>query len=125
MHFQQDDRLLRQSLLRFPRQHRIVRWICCREKHRNGGLHYRIAIKLDRCQRWMPAKTFLTGHHGISVHFSDVHLNYYSAWKYVTKKDEHVLHSNDHLDLWNEKPPKTSRACPEKKLTRKRDPEDN
>ena len=84
-----------------------------------------MAIKLDHCQRWMPAKTFLTGHHGISVHFSDVHLNYHSAWKYVTKKDEHMLHSNDQSDLWNEKPPKTSCACPEKKLTQKRDPEDN
>ena len=104
---------------------RIVQWVCCREKHKNGGLHYHMAIKLDRCQRWMPAKTFLTGHHGISVHFSDVHFNYYSAWKYVTKTDEHVLHSNDHPDLWNEKPPKTSLASREKKLTRKRDPEDD
>ena len=73
----------------------------------------------------MPAKTILTGHHGVSVHFSDVHFNYYSAWKFETKTDEHVLHSDDHPDLWNEKPPKTSRACCEKKLTRKRDPEDD
>ena len=105
--------------------YRIVQWVCYREKHRNGGLHYHIAIKFDSCQRWVPAKTFLTGHHGIPVHFSDVHFNYYNAWKYVTKTDEHMLHSNDHPDLWNEKPPKTSRSCHEKKLTWKRDPEDD
>ena len=34
---------------------RIVQWVCFQEKHRNGGLHYHMAIKLDRCQRWMPA----------------------------------------------------------------------
>ena len=58
---------------------RIIQWVCCREKHKNGGLYYHMAIKLHCCQRWMPAKTFLTGHHGISVHFSDVHFNYYST----------------------------------------------
>ena len=67
----------------------------------------------------------MTGHRGISVHFSDVHFNYYSAWRYVTKTDEHLLHSNDRQDLWNEKPLKMSRACPEKKVTRKKDPEDD
>ena len=31
--------------------YRIVQWVCCREKHRNGGLYYHMAIKLDCCQR--------------------------------------------------------------------------
>ena len=73
-----------------------------------------MALKLDRCRRWLCSKKFLKEQHSISVHFSDLHYNYYSAWKYVTKEDEHVLESNDHPDLWNSKAPKTSTACSER-----------
>ena len=55
------------------------------------------------------------------MHFSDVHHNYYSAWKYVTKKDEHVLESENHPDLWNSKASKTSTASARKKKCRKRE----
>ncbi|KAK2559142.1 hypothetical protein P5673_018267 [Acropora cervicornis] len=70
-----------------------------------------MALKLDRCRRWLCSKKFLKEQHSISVHFSDLHYNYYSAWKYVAKEDEHVPESNDHPDLWNSKAPKTSTAC--------------
>ena len=94
---------------------RVMHWVCSRESHRNGGFHYHMALKLDRCRRWLCSKKFLKEQHSISVHFSDLHYNYYSAWKYVTKEDEHVLESNDHPDLWNSKAPKTSTACSERK----------
>ena len=73
-----------------------------------------MALKLDHCRRWLCSKKFLKEQHSISVHFSHLHYNYYSAWKYVTKEDEHVLESNDHPDLWNSKAPKTSTACSER-----------
>jgi len=88
----------------------IVQWSCCREQHRCGGLHYHMAIKLNRTQRWLPSKHFLLQRHGISVHFSTIHHNYYSAWKYITKEDEHVIQSAGHPDLWNARPPRTSQA---------------
>ena len=95
-----------------------MHWVCSRESHRNGGFHYHMALKLERCRCWLCSKKFLKEQHSISVHFSDLHYNYYSAWKYVTKEDEHVLESNDHPDLWNSKAPKTSTACSERKKSR-------
>ena len=90
-----------------------MHWVCSRESHGNGGFHYHMALKLDRCRRWLCSKKYLKEQHSISVHFSDLHYNYYSAWKYVTKEDEHVLESNGHPNLWNSKAPKTSTACSE------------
>ena len=37
---------------------------------------------------------------GINVHFSNHHVNYFTAWQYVTEEDD-VLLSPDHPDLWN------------------------
>ena len=58
---------------------RVVQWCCCREKHKNGGEHYHLALKLDRNERWLSAKEFLLKEFGISVHFSNKHHNYFSA----------------------------------------------
>ncbi|KAJ7375250.1 hypothetical protein OS493_001995 [Desmophyllum pertusum] len=92
----------------------VLQWVCCREPHIHGGSHYHLAIKLDRCQRWLQSKQYLQSQHDISVHFSNLHHNYFSAWKYVTKSDEHVVESEGHPDLWNSKPPKTNKACSRK-----------
>ena len=102
----------------------IIQWVCCRESHKNDGLHYHMAIKLDRCQRWLGSKKFLTERYGISVHFSNKHFNYYSAWQYVTKVDEGVIESTDHPYLWNATAPRTSRACEHKTNKRIREADD-
>ena len=65
---------------------KVLQWVCCRESHENGGHHYHLAFKLDRCQRWLSSKNYMREHHGITVHFSNLHYNYYSAWRYVTKR---------------------------------------
>lgn len=96
----------------------VLQWVCCREPHIHGGSHYHLAIKLDRCQRWLQSKQYLQSQHDISVHFSNLHHNYFSAWKYVTKSDEQVLESEGHPDLWNSKPPKTNKACSRKRQSR-------
>ena len=102
----------------------VLHWVCCREVHKNGGYHYHMAIKLDRCKRWLPAKKYLKDEQDISVHFSNVHYNYYSAWKYVIKEDEEILESDNHTDLWNSKPPKTNAAsCLKKTVSQKRERE--
>ena len=97
---------------------KVLQWVCYRESHENGGHHYHLAFKLDRCQRWLSSKNYMRELHGITVHFSNLHYNYYSAWRYVTKEDEHVLQSEDHPDLWNSKAPKTNTACNERKKVR-------
>ena len=69
-----------------------------------------MAIKLDRNQRWLQSKKDLLHNFGISVHFSAIHANYYSAWQYVTKEDSRFIQSLDHPDLVNCHPPRTTLA---------------
>ena len=69
-----------------------------------------MAIKLDRNKQWISSKRFLLESCGISVHFSEIHSNYYSTWKYVTKEDKHYIQSLDHPDLTNTGPPRTTMA---------------
>lgn len=99
----------------------VLHWACCRESHENGGYHYHLAIKLDKCKRWLPSKNYLKRRYDISVHFSNLHHNYYSAWKYVVKEDQEFLQSDNHPDLWNSKPPKTNAASSVKKVFTKRE----
>ena len=89
---------------------KIELWVCSKEAHQVNGFHYHMALKLNRCKRWLSSKRYLEENHGISVHFSNIHHNYYSAWKYTTKKDRYVMESKDHPDLWDSKPPKTQSA---------------
>ena len=88
-----------------------IQWVCCREAHESRGHHYHMAVKLERCRRWRAAKYYLQDKYDVSVHFSNVHHDYYSAWRYVTKEDEYVLESDGHPYFWNSRPPRTSRAC--------------
>ena len=94
----------------------VVQWVCCREEHNEKGQHYHLAIKLDRNQRWMKSKRYLQDEHGISVHYSNRHHNYYSAWLYVTKSDRDYLESNDHPDLRNLGVPRTDIASRSRRL---------
>ena len=57
----------------------VVQWCCSLEQHISAGVHYHIAIKLDRNKRWISSKRFLVERCGISVHFSEIHTNYYST----------------------------------------------
>ena len=88
-------------------QSRVVQWVCSEESHKNGGIHYHMAVKLDCYQRWLKVRNYVDTKHGIKLHFSSVHANYYSAWKYATKEDKQYFQSPDHPDL---KSPKTQKA---------------
>ena len=89
---------------------KIELWVFSKEAHQVNGFHYHMALKLNRCKRWLSSKRYLEENHGISVHFSNIHHNYYSAWKYTTKKDRYVMESKDNPDLCDPKPPKTQSA---------------
>ena len=88
----------------------VVYWCCSQERHECSGVHYNLAIKLTKNQRWLPAKKFLQDKYGISVHFSNVHKNYYTAWRYVTKEDENYEQSEPHPDLSNTGEASTTKA---------------
>ena len=95
----------------------VVQWCCSKEKHKQSGEHFHICVKLSRNQRWLSSKKFLRDRFGIEVHYSCVHHNYYSAWKYVTKSDENYEESEGHPDLKNATEPKTSTASRRRRQT--------
>ena len=98
---------------------RVLQWCCCREKQQRGGEHYHLALKLNRNQRWLAAKEYLLDTYGISVHFSNRHHNYYSAWCYVTKCDESFEQSELYPDISNSSRLQTSAASVTKRLTKR------
>ena len=85
-------------------------WATCLETHENGGVHYHTCIKLSGPKRWSSVKNSLLNNHGVSVHFSDQHDSYYSAYRYVTKADGSVCHSDGHPDMTEVDSPKTKRV---------------
>ena len=88
----------------------VIQWCCSEKNHEEGGTHYHVAMKLKRVTRWIGSKKYLKERHGITVHYSNRHHNYYSAWRYVTKSDESYEESEGHPDLKNNGKPKTSKA---------------
>lgn len=87
-----------------------LQWVCSEEEHQNGGTHYHLAVKLDKVQRWVKVRNYIDTAHGLKLHFSDAHHDYFSAWCYVTKEDECAVQSTGHPDLGPGCAPKTSRA---------------
>ena len=93
-----------------------VQWVCAQERHRSGqmegksGVHFHMAIELDKIKRWNTIRRYIKEKWGINVHFSSKHCNYHSAWLYVTKEDGSYLESPNHPDLTNEGPPQTLAA---------------
>jgi len=90
---------------------KVSQWVCSRESHKTtGGQHYHIAVKLTGQKRWLGIKRKISEEHGIEVHFSDKHDNYYTAYRYVTKEDNEFLTSTDHPDLATIGSPRT-KSC--------------
>ena len=89
---------------------KVMNWACCLEKHSTSGEHYHMAIKLTKNKRWLPIKNKMQNDYSIVVHFSAVHENYFSAWRYITKSDKLYIESENHPDLTNATSPQTSKA---------------
>ena len=86
---------------------KVVHWVCRMEPHKDSGKHYHFAIKLSEDKRWKPTKKYLLKSHRISVHFSNKHENYYSAYNYAAKIDKEAVHSVNHPNLADASSPKT------------------
>ena len=37
----------------------IVQWVCSQERHRDGGIHYHMAVKLNARRRWLKIRNYL------------------------------------------------------------------
>lgn len=88
----------------------VENWVCCQEPHREGGLHYHMAVKLRHRHRWLQVRNYLSRVHQINVNFSSNPANYFQAWQYVTKEDNSYIQSENHPDFCNSEPPQTTRA---------------
>ena len=84
--------------------------MCSQEQHRDGGIYYHMAVKLNARRRWLKIRNYLDERHGVKVNFSARYSNYYSAWQYTTKEDESYLQSDNHPDMTSTPAPNTSRA---------------
>ena len=75
-------------------------WACYLEEHENTlGEHYLMCANLSGPKRWNAVKNYLMSNHQIVVNFSESHETYYTAYKYVCKKDCNVIHSQNHPDV--------------------------
>ena len=48
----------------------IVRWVCSQERHRDGDIHYHMAVKLNARRRWLKIHNYLGERHRVKMHFS-------------------------------------------------------
>ncbi len=74
-----------------------------------------MALKLNKVQRWLGSKRYLSETYDITVHYSNAHHNYFSAWQYVTKSDTNYEESEGHPDLRNGYRPRTYNASVSKR----------
>ena len=56
----------------------IVRWVCSQERHRDGDIHYHMAVKLNARRRWLKIHNYLDERQRVKMHLSAHHSNYYS-----------------------------------------------
>jgi len=82
-------------------------WACCLEKHQDGGSHYHLSLKLNGVKKWHQVKCNINREENIVVHFSSKPSYYIAAYRYITKEDENVYHSEGHPNLENMNSPPT------------------
>ena len=98
----------------FNRNDNVVKqWVVSIELHRQSGVHYHLALKLNCARRFKQVRENLKNINNIDVDFQEWHDNYYSAYTYVTKFDTHFKLSENHPVLTN--PPVTARATSAKR----------
>ena len=91
----------------------VEKWCCSREEHADGNPHYHMAVKLKTQRRWLSVRNYLEDINDIKVNFSDGPSNYYEAWLYCSKSDQHILLCQNHPDFTTA--PRTSAASSSKR----------
>ena len=95
----------------------VKQWVCSKEDHEDGGVHFHLGVKLHRQKRWLQVRNNIASNHGINVNFSDSHSNYFDAWEYCTKEDAHFIQSAEHPDLRAGFVPRTNTAINARRST--------
>ena len=106
--------MLHREMDRGDSKAKVKYWACCMERHTGGGFHYHCVILMSDVKKWASIPDRIQEIYGIRVHFSEgkeEHENHYnSAYKYITKEDTEVYHSDDHPNLADAKSPRTKHA---------------
>lgn len=98
----------------------VKHWACCLELHQNNEKHYHFIAAMDRMYRWNPIRAILRKDNNLNVNFSGKTLGYVAAYRYVTKSDKEVLHSDNHPDLELINSPVTKLCMTQNKVNAKR-----
>ena len=75
----------------------VEKWVCAKERHRNGGHHFHMSVKLQRQRRWLQIKEFLLREFDMSVHFSNKQKEgkeislYDGAYWYTVKGNDFIV----------------------------------
>uniref|UniRef100_A0A7M5WTZ9 Uncharacterized protein n=1 Tax=Clytia hemisphaerica TaxID=252671 RepID=A0A7M5WTZ9_9CNID len=106
--------MLHREMDRGDSKAKVKYWACCMERHTDGGFHYHCVILMSDVKKWASIPDRIQDIYGIRVHFSDGRQehesDYNTAYKYITKEDTDVYHSDDHPNLEDAKSPKTKHA---------------
>lgn len=84
----------------------VMQWACSEEFHKNGEIHYHLAIKLKKRRRFAKIRQKICDKYGVNVNFQEFTTQYFDAFKYVTKDDTKYIQSLKHPPLSNS-PPRT------------------
>ena len=82
---------------------RISMWVASLERHKNGGFHYHMPVKLFGKSRWLRVRREIFSRYAINVNFNDDEEDsgntYFTAYKYVVRSDSDFLTSLDHPEM--------------------------
>ena len=85
----------------------VEKWVCSKEPHRRGGIHFHLTVKLNKQRRWLSAKNLMQERHGITLHFANRRKEdgesslYDGAYQYTVKGGD-FIRSPGHPDPENE-----------------------
>ena len=101
---------------------KVEYWACCREAHAEGGDHYHCALKLSAVKKWIKVRQNIEDIYNIRVNISENGDDscYVRAYRYITKCDENVAHSDNHPNLANAKSPATKHCIDANNAKRRR-----
>lgn len=68
-------------------EEKVQHWSRFKEQYGNGGICYHCVLKLAGNKKCKSLKENISKKHNITLHFSDKHYFYLSAYKYICKED--------------------------------------
>ena len=79
----------------------VQHWACCVENHTMKGVHFHLAVKLNKRRRFAEVRNNIKKKFDIEVDFCEWKTVYYDCFTYVTKHDVHYVTSENHPSLEN------------------------